>query len=234
PDDAEDVTARWFAAVRSGTLFESRHRIRAADGSYRWFLCRSLPARDVDGRIVRWAGSLVDVDDLVRAEEALRESERRFRHSAESLPLLVWTSRADGACDFVNPQFVAYTGIPEAEQLGFDWLRQVHPDDREPLFAAWNRTVAIGELFDVEYRIRRNDGVYRWFKTRAVALRDSDGKVVKWFGSNTDIDDHKQADQALRESKERLAGLGSSAVDAILTGEGDQRLGPFHGGAEAN
>src|SRR5262245_34402312 len=137
PDDAEDVTARWFAAVRSGTLFESRHRIRAADGSYRWFLCRALPARDAEGRIVRWAGSLVDIDDLVRAEEALRESEGRFRQLAESLPQLVWTCRADGWCDYFSPQWIAYTGVHEAGQLGFGWIQQLHPDDRGPTIAAW-------------------------------------------------------------------------------------------------
>src|SRR5215813_6990739 len=232
PDDAEEVTARWISAVRSETLFESRHRIRAVDGSYRWFLCRALPARDAEGRIVRWAGSLVDIDDLVRAEEALRESESRFRQLAESLPQLVWTCRADGACDYVNPQFVAYTGVPEAKLLGFDWLQQVHPDDREPLFAAWSRTVATGEPFDVEYRIRRNDGVYRWFKARAVTLRDSGGKVVKWFGSNTDIDDQKQAERSLLESKERLNGIVSSAMDAIITVDEEQRIILFNEAAE--
>ncbi|HEY9434658.1 MAG TPA: PAS domain S-box protein [Blastocatellia bacterium] len=232
PDDVEEVTARWFAAMRSGTLYESRHRMRAADGSYRWFLCRALPARDAEGRIVRWAGSLADIDDLVRAGEALRESEGRFRQLAESLPQLVWTCRADGTCDYISPQFVAYTGIPEAKQLGFDWLQQVHPDDREPLFAAWNRTVATGEPFDVEYRIRRNDGVFRWFKTRATALRDSGGKVVKWFGSNTDIDDQKQAERSSLESKERLNGIVSSAMDAIITVDEEQRIVLFNEAAE--
>src|SRR6266542_1389141 len=152
PDEAEDVLAQWSAAVRSGMPFESKCRIRAADGSYRWFLNRALPGRDAEGRIVRWAGSLTDIDDLIRIAEALRESESRFRQLTESLPQLVWTCRADGACDYISPQFVAYTGIPEAKQLGFDWLKQIHPDDREPLFAAWNRTVATGEPFDVESR----------------------------------------------------------------------------------
>src|SRR5262249_49017499 len=85
PDDTEDAKARYRAAVQSGTLFESRLRIRAADGSYRWFLNRALPGRDAEGRVVRWAGALTDIDDLVRAQQALRESESRFRQLAESL-----------------------------------------------------------------------------------------------------------------------------------------------------
>jgi len=100
------------------------------------------------------------------------------------------------------------------------------------LFAAWNRTVATGEPFDVEYRIRRNDGVYRWFKTRATALRDSGGKVVKWFGSNTDIDDQKQAERSSLESKERLNGIVSSAMDAIITVDEEQRIVLFNEAAE--
>jgi PAS domain S-box-containing protein len=167
-----------------------------------------------------------------RAEEALRESEGRFRQLAESLPQLVWTCRADGLCDYLSPQWVAYTGIPEAEQLGSGWLEQLHPDDREPVFMAWNRAVANDTSFDVEYRIRRNDGVYRWFKTRAVTLRDSGGKIIKWFGSNMDIDDQKHAEESLRESKERLAGILSSAMDAIITVDDDHRIVLFNEAAE--
>src|SRR5215468_2775958 len=232
PDEADDVLAQWRAAVRSGMSFDSKCRIRAADGSYRWFLNRAQPGRDAEGRIVRWAGSLTDIDDLIRIEDALRESESRFRQLAESLPQLVWTCRADGTCDYVSPQFVAYTGIPEAKQLGFDWLRQIHPDDREFLVAAWSWTVATGDAFDVEYRIRRNDGVYRWFKTRAVALRDSGGKIIKWFGTNTDVDDQMKSEQALRESKERLAGIVSTAMDAIITVDEDRRVVLFNEAAE--
>jgi len=167
-----------------------------------------------------------------RAEEALRESESRFRQLAESLPQLVWTCRPDGLCDYLSPQWVAYTGIPEAEQLGFDWLRQLHPDEREPTFMAWIHAVTNDAHFDFESRIRRHDGVYRWFKTRAVALKDSGGKTIKWFGSSMDIDDQKHAEESLRESKERLAGIVSSAMDAIITLDDDQRIVLFNEAAE--
>src|SRR5262245_28321914 len=167
-----------------------------------------------------------------RAEDALRESESRFRQLAESLPQLVWTCRVDGLCDYLSPQWVAYTGIPEAEQLGFDWLKQLHPDDREPIFMAWNQAVTNDAPFDVEFRIRRKDGVYRWFKTRAVGLRNSGGKIIKWFGSNMDIDDQKHAEESLRASKERLAGIVSSAMDAIITVDDDQRIVLFNEAAE--
>ena len=148
-------------------------------------------------------GTAVDITDRKRAEEALRESERRYRTLAESLPHLVWTCRADGPCDYLSPRWVDYTGIPEADQLGYGWLEQLHPDDRERVVAEWSEVAPRGGVFDIEFRIRRADGVHRWFKTRAIPFRDDGGRVVKWFGSNTDIDDHKRAHEALRESEER-------------------------------
>jgi len=99
--------------------------------------------------------------------ETLRESERSLREVVETLPQLVWTCRGDGPCDYLSPQWVAYTGIPEAEQLGFAWLEQLHPDDRDRTVAAWNAAIEAKKPFDVEFRIRRKDDIYRWFKTRA-------------------------------------------------------------------
>ena len=139
-----------------------------------------------------------------RTEEALRESERRFREVVESLPQLVWTCRADGPCDYLSPQWVRYTGIPEAPQLGYGWLEQLHPEDRDRTVAAWRATAALGETFAIEFRICRHDGAYRWFRTLAVPLRDDAGNVVRWFGSNTDIQDLKEAERAVRASETRL------------------------------
>lgn len=144
------------------------------------------------------------VDDLKRTEAALRESQRQFRELAEGLPQLVWTDRPDGYCDYLSPQWVRYTGIPEADQLGYGWADQVHPDDRPRATAAWDRAVAAGTDYEVEFRIRRADGVYRWFQTRGVPLRDESGAVVKWFGTNTDVEDYKRTEAALRESEARF------------------------------
>jgi two-component system, chemotaxis family, sensor kinase Cph1 len=131
----------------------------------------------------------------------LREFQERFRQLSNSLPQLVWTCLPEGPCDFLSDQWVKYTGIPAEPQLGFGWLEQLHPDDRERTVAAWNAAVASGSDFHVEFRIRRHDGEYRWFDTRAVRLRDAEGRTVKWFGSNTDVTDRKRAEA----EKDRLA-----------------------------
>ena len=137
-------------------------------------------------------------------ELLLRDSEMRWRQLAEAMPHLVWTCRADGMCDFLSPQWVAYTGAPEVDQLGEGWLEFIHPADRDGLVATWNTAVETGGPFDTEFRIRRVDGQYRWFKTRAVPIRDSEGRIVKWYGSNTDIEDYRRIEQAIRDSEHHL------------------------------
>lgn len=137
------------------------------------------------------------------AEHALRESEERSRQIAESLPQLVWTARPDGQCDYLSPQWVQYTGAGASQNLGYAWAERVHPDDRVALVDAWQTVVAQGSMFDVAFRLRRHDGVYRWFRTRATPLRNEEGRVVKWFGTNTDIDEAKRAEEALRTADRR-------------------------------
>jgi len=137
-------------------------------------------------------------------EEALRESEQRWRSLTEALPQLVWGAGSDGACDYFSTQWTTYTGIAESELLGWAWMETLHPDDRGPTRQFWTESVAGRQPYDVEYRIRRSDGTYAWFKTRGTPIRDSDGRIVKWFGTCTDISDRKRAEQVLKEHEAEL------------------------------
>jgi PAS domain S-box-containing protein len=139
-----------------------------------------------------------------RAEEALRESEQRWRSLTEALPQLVWGAGPDGGCDYFSTQWTNYTGVAESDLLGWRWMETLHPDDREPTRQFWTESVAGRQPYDVEYRIRRSDGTYGWFKTRGTPIRNAEGRIVKWFGTCTDISDRKRAEQALKEHEAEL------------------------------
>lgn len=133
--------------------------------------------------------------------ELLRQREEHYRRMAEALPQLVWTANPDGRCDFLSKQWIDYTGIPEDQQLGLQWLdRVMHPDDRQRTFTAWTAAVEGRAPYDIEYRLRRADGAYRWFKVRGVPVHDESGQILKWFGTCTDVHDQRQA----LEERERL------------------------------
>jgi PAS domain S-box-containing protein len=153
---------------------------------------------------LRARGRQYEVHDAL---EALTASERRYRTLAEALPQLVWTSQPDGQRDYFSRQWVEHTGIPEEEQLGLAWLdKVVHPQDRERVRERWMAAVQGRDDYDLELRIRRADGQYRWFKARATPVRD-DGRTVRWFGTCTDITDIVEARETLNRGREELERL---------------------------
>lgn len=136
-----------------------------------------------------------------------------IRAVADSLPLLVWSCLPDGYCDYLSRRWVEYTGVPEAEHHGRGWLRAVHPADRDRTRDGWEAFVAGLADYDVDYRLRRHDGVYRWFKTRGVLIRDAGGTPVRVLGTTTDVDDQRRAEERDREGRERLgAALAASGT----------------------
>jgi PAS domain S-box-containing protein len=145
------------------------------------------------------------IEERERAQAALHESELAFRILAESVPQLVWTCDPDGRCIYFNRRWVEYTGLTLEESYGAGWNKPFHPDDRQAAWQAWNHAVDSGEIYRMESRLRRADGSYRWFLMRGVPSRDETGQILKWFGTCTDIDDLKRAEQEVRASKERLA-----------------------------
>jgi len=174
-----------------------------ADGTVRHGAVVVTGLTDEAGRVMTLIVEGRDDTDRKRAEEALRRSEQHWRTMAEALPNLVWTDLPDGHCDWLSSQWGKYTGIPENELLGLKWLeRVIHPDDRRRTLECWQAACADRGDYDLEYRIRRHDGQYRWFKTRGVPIRD-DGRIIYWFGTCTDIEDHKRAEESLREADRR-------------------------------
>ncbi len=164
------------------------------------------PIRLADGSLQGVVLVFRDCTSQRAAANVLRDSEAHFRQVAEQLPQLVWTCDPHGGCDYLSPQWVAYTGVPAAQQLGYGWMELLHPEDRESTRAAWQAAVAGQAEFRLEFRIRRHDGEYRWFDARASQLRGAGGRSFKWFGSNTDITEARmqQADAASRAQELEL------------------------------
>ncbi|WP_243368710.1 PAS domain-containing protein [Microvirga solisilvae] len=144
-----------------------------------------------------------DVTDHRRAENALRESEERFRAIANSIDQLIWATRPDGFHDYYNQRWYEYTGVPEGSTDGVGWNGMFHPEDRELAWKTWRRSLETGEPYHIEYRLRHRSGEYRWVLGRAQPVRDDEGRITRWYGTCTDIHDLKQAQEALRESRER-------------------------------
>ena len=144
-----------------------------------------------------------DVTDHRRAENALRESEERFRAIANSIDQLIWATRPDGYHDYYNQRWYEYTGVPEGSTHGSAWNGLFHPDDRERAWATWRHSLETGEPYHIEYRLRHRSGEYRWVLGRAQPVRDEQGRITRWYGTCTDIHDLKQAQEELQASRER-------------------------------
>ena len=204
PADFDRTLDTYHAAFDARRSYELEYRLQRDDGAWRWLLERGTPHLGPKGEFVGYIGTCVDITEHRETVEQLRENRARFKTLAESLPQMIWTCLRDGHTDYLSRQWLDYTGRSEAQQLGHGWLEQVHPDDRVKVQMEWARVISSGDTFDVSFRIRRFDGVYRWFKTRAVPLRDPAGRILKWFGSNTDIEDFVLAERKLKVQLERM------------------------------
>jgi formate hydrogenlyase transcriptional activator len=199
PDDLDSVIENWRDAIASGDPVLHESRVRRFDGEYRWFLHRNVPFRDEQGRIVKWCGSSVDIDDRKRAEEQVHRDREELRQIIELVPQQIFVLSPDGEPVYWNRVALEYTGLTLEESLTSDILKVlIHPDDLELMVQNRDQNVPNGVAFEHEVRVRRNDGQYRWFLVRYNPLLGDHGQVTHWYGTATDINERKQAEETVR------------------------------------
>ena len=221
PDDRAGAAQLVGDAAAAGEEFELSWRVNLPAGEpERWLLARGRPVTAADGKPERYIGVVIDITERKLAEEALRQekTEGEFRLLAEAMPQIVWATRADGWNIFFNQQWVEYTGLTLEESYGHGWNKPFHPDDQQRAWDTWQEAVKHNKTYSLECRLRRADGEYRWWLVRGVPLSDENGKIVKWFGTCTDIHEliwRKQVESDLRAAKAK-ADRGSLAKSKFL------------------
>jgi len=205
PDDRSALLAGWQSFIASGEPGELEARLRRFDGEYRWFLFRTSPIAGASGEVVGWCGVNTEIEDRRRAQEAALAQERRSKLIVDGLPAMVTMMTPDGELEDGNRHMLDYFGqtleVLKSRPVGYSF----HPEDRPEVLARWRHSVETGEPYDHEARLRRADGVYRWFHTLGFPLRDADGAVVVWYLLQTDIDDRKWAETLLAGEKQLLS-----------------------------
>ena len=205
PDHRDATLQRWLQSATTGTAYEDEYQFRRADGQYRWIQSVGEPFLDTEGRIANWYGLVFDIEDRKRAEVEVQKSEANLRQVIDAIPALAWCNLPDGPNEFLNKGWHEYTGLSAEESHGWGWQAAFHPEDLPPLMERWMKMLASGEPDDIEARLRRHDGVYHWFLIRAEPFRDESGKIVRWYGTSTDIDDRKRAEAQIEQAYLRLA-----------------------------
>lgn len=193
PEDRQQVAESIAAALEARGPYRGEYRLGSADGNTKWVLATGTVVVDPSGQPVRIAGVAVDITDHKRAQEKLAESEAKFRAIADSMPQMVWSTLPNGYHDYYNARWYEFTGVPAGSTDGEGWNGMLHPEDQDRAWAAWRHSLETGEPYQIEYRLRHHSGEYRWTLGRAMPVRDPLGRIVRWFGTCTDIHETKLA-----------------------------------------
>src|ERR1700730_918248 len=207
PDDVAFKTRTWLPNLESRTAPDAVCRFRGADGQYRWFAVSGAPLKAGDGRVLRWYGVMIDIDDRTKAEEAIRESEYKLRQIIDTVPGLIWSTAPDGEPTYVSQRLLDYSGMRFEEFKHRGWEAFMHLADFPATAKAIYHAIQTATSYQGVMRLRRADGEFRWHHARCEPLRDRQGRIIQWYGLVFDIDEPKKAKEQPRPAAQRQATL---------------------------
>lgn len=239
PDDRGKTQDKFIADLKNRRSFEANFRIINKTGDIRWCFASGNPQYRSDGSFAGYISACTDITEKTLAEqqlflknEELNDQISQFKFVTGFMPVQLWTATLEGSLDYVNERTLDYFGVDAGKITGSNWILHVHPDDREGCVDAWTHSLKTGEVYQFEFRLKDKYGSYKWHLARALPFI-SDGKIVKWFGTNTDIDEQK----VLERQKDDFLGIAShelktpvtsikaytQVLGAMLTTEGDEK-----------
>lgn len=204
PDDREPVNSAFLAAIASGSEFAMEYRYLTPSGGITWVLGTAQPIRNDQGELTSYLGNVIDITDQKRAVLELQASEERFRRLADSAPVLIWTTTLEARNTYCNRKWLEFTGRTQEQELDHGWLAGVHPDDRERCLQGYAAAEASHSAFQIDYRLRRSDGEYRWMHHDGAPKISGSGEFRGFIGSCFDITDQRRATETLVRAKEEL------------------------------
>ncbi|MGE5656115.1 MAG: PAS domain S-box protein [Actinomycetota bacterium] len=227
PEDRDRVLSavEQYLSNQSTSPFLQEYRVLRQDGSWLYWIDRGTVVMDAQGRPSKLIGAIGDITARTKAEEGRNQAlareqiarmlaqanESYLRTLAEAIPQIVWSALANGTVDYFNQRWFDYTGMQPQQSLGWQWQAAIHPDDLQKTLDRWSQAVQTGGSYEVAYRLKRAaDGQYRWHLGRGLPVRDTTGQIVKWFGTCTDINDQKRAEEGAHFLAEASTVLASS------------------------
>ena len=208
PDDRDAVVHGIHDVIDAGgSSWSDEYRFKCRNGEYKVVYDRGFLIHDSQGKSIRMLGSMQDITERKRFEKSLKESEERFRAMADNIPNLAWMADADGWIFWYNKKWYDYTGTTASDMEGWGWQSVHDPDALPGVMQKWKSSIETGEPFDMVFPLKGADGIFRPFLTRVLPVRNEQGKIARWFGTNTDVAKQIKTEEALRESSEKFRSL---------------------------